>query len=110
MTNNKGLIRRLAGLHRVITLVALMGAATAAYCEESMPSASEVGHSTNALLALQRDSRAAGPGLPMLGDTASLSYQRYLDSFKHKIPESMGSPVNSNGNGGSGGQQSMKSY
>ncbi|WP_420480781.1 DUF3613 domain-containing protein [Burkholderia diffusa] len=75
-----------------------------------MPSASEVGHSTNALLALQRDSRAAGPGLPMLGDTASLSYQRYLDSFKHKIPESMGSPVNSNGNGGSGGQQSMKSY
>ncbi|RQR25927.1 DUF3613 domain-containing protein [Burkholderia sp. Bp9143] len=110
MTNDKRFNRRLAWLHRGIAVVALMGAATAVHCEESMPPASEIGHSTDALLALQRDNRAAGPALPMLGDSASLSYQRYLDSFKHKIPESMGSPVNTNGNGGSGGQQSMQSY
>ncbi|AOI98187.1 DUF3613 domain-containing protein [Burkholderia sp. LA-2-3-30-S1-D2] len=110
MTNDKRFKCRLAWLHRSIALVVLMGGATAALCEESMPSAAEVGHSTDALLALQRDNRAAGPALPMLGDTASLSYQRYLDSFKHKIPESMGSPVNTNGSGGSGGQHSMQSY
>jgi len=110
MSNDKRFNCRRAWLHRGIALVALMGAATAAHCEQSTAVASEIGHSTDALLALQRDNRVAGPALPMLGDTASLSYQRYLDSFKHKIPESMGSPVNSNGSGGSGGQHSMQSY
>ncbi|MET3551054.1 hypothetical protein ABIC50_000951 [Burkholderia sp. 567] len=110
MTNDKRFKRSHVWLHRGITVVALLGATTAAHCAESMSSAAEVGHATDALLALQRDNRAAGPALPMLGDTASLSYQRYLDSFKHKIPESMGSPVNANGSGGAGGQHSMQSY
>ncbi|RQR39903.1 MULTISPECIES: DUF3613 domain-containing protein [unclassified Burkholderia] len=110
MTDDKRFNCRAGWLHRGIALVALMGGATAAHCEQSMPPASEIGHATDALLALQRDNRTAGPALPMLGDTASLSYQRYLDSFKHKIPESMGSPVNENGNGGSGGQHPMQSY
>ncbi|MBR8223541.1 DUF3613 domain-containing protein [Burkholderia ambifaria] len=110
MTNDKRFKRSHVWLHRGITVVALLGATTAAHCAESMSSAAEVGHATDALLSLQRDNRAAGPALPMLGDTASLSYQRYLDSFKHKIPESMGSPVNANGSGGAGGQHSMQSY
>lgn len=109
MRNDKRFIGRLAELHRGIALVVLMGVATAAHCEQAMPPASEIGPATDALLALQRDNRAAGSAQPMLGDAASLSYQRYLDSFKHPIPESMGSPVNTNGNGGSGGQHSMQS-
>ncbi|KAG8149616.1 DUF3613 domain-containing protein [Burkholderia catarinensis] len=109
MTNNKN-PGRAARMRQGVALFALMGAATAAYCEQPAPDASEIGHATNALLAFQRDDRAAGPALPMLGDAASLTYQRYLESFKHKIPESMGSPVNANGSGSSGGQSSSQSY
>lgn len=46
----------------------------------------------------------------MLGDAASLAYQRYIDSFKGKIPQSMGSPVNAAGGMSSGGQGSAQSY
>jgi len=86
----------------------LIGAATAtvvAYGEEPAPRASDVGGSTDAWLALQRDNRAAGPALPMLGDAASLAYQRYLDSFRNKIPASMGSPLNPDGGVQSSGGQ-----
>ncbi|WP_175998402.1 DUF3613 domain-containing protein [Burkholderia stabilis] len=109
MTNNKN-PGRVARVRQGVALLALMGAATAAYCDQPAQDPSEVGHATSALLAFQRDGRAAAPGLPVLGDTASLSYQRYLESFKHKIPESMGSPVNANGSGSSGGQSSSQSY
>lgn len=109
MTNNKN-PGRVARVCQGVALLVLMGAATAAYSDQPAPDASEIGHATNALLAFQRDGRAAGPALPVLGDTASMSYQRYLESFKHKIPESMGSPVSSSGNGSSGGQSSSQSY
>lgn len=108
MTNNKNPGRVARACHGVALLV-LAGATTSAYCEQPAPDASEIGHATSALLAFQRDGRAAGPSLPMLGDAASLSYKRYLESFTHKIPESLGSPVNANGNGASGGQGSSQS-
>ncbi|MBR8211947.1 DUF3613 domain-containing protein [Burkholderia cenocepacia] len=108
MTNNRYPGRAARVCHGVALLV-LMGAATAAYCEQPAADASEIGHATTALLALQRDGQVAGPSLPMLGDAASLTYKRYIESFTHKIPESMGSPVNANGGGSSGGQGSSQS-
>ncbi|MPV70406.1 DUF3613 domain-containing protein [Burkholderia sp. BE17] len=110
MTNNKKNPGRVVRMRHGVALLVLMGAVTTAYCGQPVQDASEIGHATNALLAFQRDDHAAGPALPMLGDAASLAYQRYLESFKHKIPESMGSPVNSNGSGSSGGQSSSQSY
>ncbi|WP_175849572.1 DUF3613 domain-containing protein [Burkholderia cepacia] len=55
--------------------------------------ASDIDHSTREWLAMQRDNRAAGPTQPVLGDVASLVYQRYLDSFKNKIPVTMESQL-----------------
>lgn len=65
--------------------------------------ASDVGRSTTEWLSMQRDNRAAAPTQPLLGDVASLVYQRYLESFKHKIPESMGSTLSSSGMSSSAG-------
>ncbi|MGX9720527.1 DUF3613 domain-containing protein [Stenotrophomonas acidaminiphila] len=46
-----------------------------------------IGDTTRALLRLQADGTQAGNALPMLGEAASRSYKRYLDSFEHPIPE-----------------------
>lgn len=46
-----------------------------------------IGDVTHILLQAQVDGRVAGPRLPMLGATADVSWQRYLDSFKHPLPE-----------------------
>lgn len=51
------------------------------------PIRESIGDITRALLAAQADGRRAGSDLPILGDVASASYQRYLDSFTHPIPE-----------------------
>lgn len=48
---------------------------------------SQVGDTTRALLQLQADNSRPGTALPMLGEAASRSYQRYLKSFDHPIPE-----------------------
>lgn len=54
---------------------------------EGTPARREVGDATRALLRLQAAGTYAAPARPMLGDQASLAYQRYLDSFKYPIPE-----------------------
>lgn len=46
-----------------------------------------IGDVTHTLLQAQADGRVAGSRLPMLGATADASWQRYLESFKHPIPE-----------------------
>jgi hypothetical protein len=85
----------------VIVLVAALafGTAAAACAQtpagESEARASEVGHATRAWLDLQRSNTAAAPAMPMLGAEAGLAYQRYLDSFKNKIPGSFGSTTQS---------------
>jgi len=53
-----------------------------------------VGDVTHTLLQAQVDGRVAGPRLPMLGATADASWQRYLDSFKHPLPESFETKLN----------------
>lgn len=45
------------------------------------------GDGTRSLLRLQAEGSQGGRALPMLGETASRSYQRYLGSFEHPIPE-----------------------
>jgi hypothetical protein len=52
-----------------------------------------VGDATRAWLELQRGGQAAAPALPTLGAQAGLAYQRYLDSFKTKIPATYGSAI-----------------
>lgn len=47
----------------------------------------EIGDTTRALLRMQAEGTYAGRSLPILGDQASRSYQRYIDSFEHPIPE-----------------------
>jgi len=46
-----------------------------------------LGAVTRQLLRLQVDGTRAGGRLPVLGDEASASYRRYLQSFEHPIPE-----------------------
>lgn len=47
----------------------------------------EVGETTRMLLAVQRNGTQAGQMLRVPGEQAALAYQRYLDSFRHPIPE-----------------------
>ena len=54
-----------------------------------------IGDATRQLLSMQRN--AAGSDRPIPGEQAGLSYQRYLDSFKHPIPERTGSSISSTG-------------
>jgi hypothetical protein len=61
---------------------------------------SEVGHSTNAWLSLQASNRDATHEEPMLGAAATAAYQRYIDSFKHAIPETYASKLGGGGTGG----------
>ncbi|WP_269790680.1 DUF3613 domain-containing protein [Stenotrophomonas sp. Iso1] len=53
----------------------------------SAPYRPQIGDTTRALLRMQADGSNAGNALPMLGETATRSYQRYLNSFDHPIPE-----------------------
>ncbi|TCW87183.1 DUF3613 domain-containing protein [Burkholderia sp. SRS-46] len=109
MTDNHKNHARRAIVRRVAALAALLGTAAAAHGQGLAGTAADIGRSTETWLALQRDNRAAGPDLPMLGDTASLAYQRYLDSFKNKIPDTLGSPLGSGGGALSGGQGATQS-
>jgi len=46
-----------------------------------------IGDTTTSILQSQANGSMAGAPLPILGPTATLSWQRYLDSYKHPIPE-----------------------
>ena len=54
---------------------------------ELAPSRTRVGDVTRSLLQAQVDGRVAGPQLPMLGATAEASWERYMNSFTHPLPE-----------------------
>ncbi|RQO34667.1 DUF3613 domain-containing protein [Herminiimonas sp. KBW02] len=60
----------------------------------------QIGDATSSLLQMQVSGSMAGPALPMLGATSSLSWERYKDSFKHKIPESFERAVSKSNTGG----------
>ncbi|MEB0013062.1 DUF3613 domain-containing protein [Glaciimonas sp. Gout2] len=54
---------------------------------EPEPSRTRVGDVTRSLLQAQVDGRVAGSQLPMLGVTAEASWERYMNSFTHPLPE-----------------------
>ncbi len=58
-----------------------------------------IGETTRSLLRLQAEGTQAGNALPMLGEAASRSYQRYLDSFKHPVPEYFDAALPTSGSG-----------
>lgn len=57
------------------------------YAPPPPPPRTEIGQTTRDLLRMQAAGTHAGPRLPILGDQAAASYQRYLKSFEHEIPE-----------------------
>ena len=66
--------------------------------------ATAIGETTRSLLQMQVDGAQAGKHLPMLGAEASVSYDRYLKSFSHDIPEFYKTAVGKDSNGSAGGQ------
>lgn len=75
------------------------GLPPAAYAPAPRAVGDAVGDTTRRLLEMQADDNRPGTRLPMLGDEASASYDRYLKSFTHPIPEFFEPSVGSNGSG-----------
>jgi len=63
---------------------------------QSKPKTRQIGEVTSGLLAMQVKGSSAGPALPMLGATTALSWERYKDSFKYKIPENFDRAIRKN--------------
>ncbi|QOF82074.1 DUF3613 domain-containing protein [Variovorax sp. 38R] len=71
--------------------------------EEFDPSSMQIGEATQSLLAWQRGGEIASPTpRTIAGNVASRSYDRYIKSFEHPIPERLGSTVTSGAGGASG--------
>ncbi|WP_390348651.1 DUF3613 domain-containing protein [Variovorax boronicumulans] len=69
--------------------------------EETFDPPLQVGDSTLNLFAWQRSGEVASKTpRPIAGSVASRSYERYLKSFEHPIPERLGSSVTNAKNGG----------
>ncbi|WP_325347219.1 DUF3613 domain-containing protein [Xylophilus sp.] len=72
--------------------------------EGADPADSRIGEATTALLELQRSGAQASPTRrAVLPAVASLNYARYLESFKHPLPEFFESTGAVKSGGGSGG-------
>lgn len=63
---------------------------------ESTPYRIRVNDVTRSLMQAQADGRVAGPLLPMLGVTSEASWDRYLNSFTHPLPEFFEAKVSKN--------------
>jgi len=69
--------------------------------EELEPPTLLVGDATQTLFARQRSGELASPTpRPISGSVASRSYERYVKSFEHPIPERLGSIVTKSNNAG----------
>jgi hypothetical protein len=81
-------------VRQVSTPLPVVEAAAQASAPQPVPSTQQDDATRNdhgalvrALMAAQADGRRAGPLLPMLGPVATASWDRYLESFRHPIPE-----------------------
>lgn len=66
-------------------------------------SAPQVGDLTRQLLAAQADPNRVAPALPMLGAEATVSWDRYMNSFKQPIPQFFKTQVQQDSGSSSGG-------
>lgn len=73
-----------------------VGSESEASFVQSKSKTRQIGEVTSGLLAMQVNGSSAGPGLPMLGATSALSWERYKDSFKYKIPENFDRAIRKN--------------
>jgi hypothetical protein len=73
-----------------------------AYASDDGADRAAIGYTTRQLLQMQASGSQAGNRLPMLGDEASASYRRYIQSFNHPIPEFYETTVGKNGSNSSG--------
>lgn len=62
-----------------------------------IPPILDVGEGTRSLLSMQADPQREGQELPVAGAAAALAWERYLNSFKHPIPEYMQERVKTSG-------------
>jgi hypothetical protein len=69
----------------------------------ALPARPQLGDTTRALLQLQASGEHAGTPHTVLGDQASRSYARYLESFNHPIPEYLEHSVRKDVSGSSEG-------
>lgn len=84
-------------------LAGALAMAPSAHAQSADVPNTEVGHSAQAWLELQRSNAQAAPALPMLGAEAGYAWQRYMKSFDTAIPASFGSTVLTGGSQGTGG-------
>lgn len=80
--------------------VAGASTASAASTRDNAPPRHRIGDDTRTLLAEQANGTYAGHQTGMLGAAASLSYDRYMNSFKQPIPQWFKEAVKRNGSGG----------
>lgn len=87
--------------------VAMTNAQAASQGDASHNRTADIGQATHDWLDLQRSNAAAAPALPTPGAQASLAYERYMDSFRTKIPATFGSALSGANNAGPIGHSSM---
>jgi len=80
--------------------VAGASTASAASTRDNAPPRHRIGDDTRTLLAEQANGTYAGHQTGMLGAAASLSYDRYMNSFKQPIPQWFKEAVKTDGAGG----------
>lgn len=78
--------------------------ATPAPVTLALPARPQLGDTTRALLQLQANGEHAGKPHTVLGDQATRSYARYLNSFDHPIPEYLKTSVRKDVSGTQGGE------
>lgn len=95
MVRRNPVMNRRARVAIVVTLIAAGLGAAGETCAQSgaKRGAADIGQSARSWLELQRTNASAAPALPMPGAQATLAYERYMDSFRTKIPESFGSTL-----------------
>ncbi|GLU34862.1 DUF3613 domain-containing protein [Trinickia caryophylli] len=96
-TNMRTTIVAVSKLTVLTACAALLACGTAAARAQAPESggrhAGQIGAATRAWLELQRGGRAAATPEPMLGEEAGLAYERYMKSFRTKIPSRFGSTL-----------------
>lgn len=80
--------------------VATTNTQSTAQRDASQNRSTDIGQATHDWFDLQRSNAAAAPALPTPGAQASLAYERYMDSFRAKIPASFGSALSGANNAG----------